>query len=158
MSVQWKEPPAPAGPAEKPVKYQDIADELRSRPGEWALVQDDAWASFANQITAGSLKAFRPRGAFEGLATDKRDYGRRATVYARFNGDPAPTPAEPLDASEEPVGERSEADIRADERERIATRLEGMRTVMWNGSTRKVNNADYFARFIRGMNDPAVTT
>jgi hypothetical protein len=63
---------------------QAIADELRARPGEWALVlhadtNAHAWQKASN-IKRGIIAAFRPFGAFEATTRNGVD------VWARYVG------------------------------------------------------------------------
>jgi hypothetical protein len=66
-----------------PRKYISLADELRSRPGDWAQLteQDSVRAAYnlADNIRRGRLVAFRPAGSFEAMT-------RKTTVTARYVG------------------------------------------------------------------------
>jgi len=55
-----------------------IAEELRSRPGEWAMLPDLA-PSFSAQIRSGVNTAYRPAGTYEATA-------RNGVLYARYVG------------------------------------------------------------------------
>jgi hypothetical protein len=75
-------PPSDRATKRKEDSNQAIADELRARPGEWALVlQADtnvhAWQKASN-IKRGILAAFRPFGAFEATTRNGLD------VWARY--------------------------------------------------------------------------
>lgn len=82
MSVEWQTPPAPR--LSHGVRWLSEADELRTRPGEWARITDGrsphSARSMVWQINSGALVAFRPRGDFEGCA-------RGGAVFARWLGD-----------------------------------------------------------------------
>ncbi|GAA0550089.1 hypothetical protein GCM10010172_35210 [Paractinoplanes ferrugineus] len=90
--LRWEEPPpsthtrnmdgAPPSPA-----WQEVADQLRQRCGEWALVVENAGAtpSLATRIRNGEMAAFRPAGDFE--AASRQRAGEPAKVYVRYLGD-----------------------------------------------------------------------
>jgi hypothetical protein len=76
--------PAPERPDSR---YAAIAEELRSRPGEWGVVYEGSRrlaAALSTHIRTGGVTAFAPGGAFDACA---RVRGDRRTVYARFLGD-----------------------------------------------------------------------
>lgn len=86
--MQWENPPEPErGPAVPWVAWVEEAEALRTRPGKWAALKTypaesaDAAHSMAHKITAGRLKAFSPRGTFEGTA---RTHDGESIVYARY--------------------------------------------------------------------------
>lgn len=65
--------------------WKVIADTLRSRPGEWALVARNADRSTAVFIKKARLTAFAPAGSFDAITRkEEGDEGGRASVYARF--------------------------------------------------------------------------
>jgi hypothetical protein len=80
VSVDFIGPP-PAGTS----KHNHIAEELRARPGEWAVVQRKTStaraASAAQAIRTGRLRAYAPAGAFEAKS---RKVGDEYRVYARY--------------------------------------------------------------------------
>jgi hypothetical protein len=88
--LRWEEPP-PAkhngagfgGPASR---FAALADELRSRPGEWAVVCESAKAAagLATHIRMGQMRCFTPAGDFD--AVTRRVDGLTLT-YARYVGD-----------------------------------------------------------------------
>lgn len=91
--IRWEAPP-PRARASGRVDWTPVAEELRSHPGEWALVHEsnggeDADArrarSVANAINSAYLTAFRPAGSFEAAG---RMNGRQVLVYARFRNQP----------------------------------------------------------------------
>lgn len=79
----FEEPPARADRH----KHHEAADELRKRPGEWAVVATyHAMAtahSVAQAIKKARLGAYAPAGAFEAKA---RTVDGQRRVYARFVG------------------------------------------------------------------------
>lgn len=64
-------------------KWVEIADQLRARPGEWAIVDTfgnrNAASPTSRRIRLGLLSAFRPAGEWESTT-------RGADVYARYVG------------------------------------------------------------------------
>lgn len=76
MSIEWREPPPlhPASSLRKPDDWQ-VPDELRARPGQWALVK-----TTAKESSARSYRHSRSRewGADFELIT------RGNEVYARY--------------------------------------------------------------------------
>lgn len=87
--IKWQDPPRnAAGRPGAPGKWASIADALRERPGEWALVAENAPASTAANIRRGTYVGLGPAGSFEAVSRNtKRD--RRADIYARFVGESA---------------------------------------------------------------------
>lgn len=84
--IRFEDPPTPhrRGPSKE---YQAIAEALRARPGEWAIIHDHAAEgssrNVAVRIKNGTCRAFRPAGAFD--AVSRRVEGR-FRVYARYTG------------------------------------------------------------------------
>ena len=85
IELNWEEPP--------PEKYRtrrdwtSIADSLRAKPNEWAVVAEDVSASTGTHIRYGRLRAFAPAGAFESRVSGARSSdGRADKIYARFVG------------------------------------------------------------------------
>lgn len=68
-----------------------IAEQLRQRPGEWALCLREV-AVNANAIHSGKIKAFQPAGAFTArtVQTHKRDDRARPLIdlYIKYVGEP----------------------------------------------------------------------
>lgn len=91
--LRWEEPPTPKGGHGSGDSWQDIADTLRARPGEWAVVDEAAVSSTnANNINSGRVVSFRPVGAYE--ATSRKGISEETgktvhVIYARYVGDPA---------------------------------------------------------------------
>lgn len=83
--IRWEEPPRPA--SRPRIDYGSIAEELRNRPKEWAIVRvmPDAGRSsvVASGISRGKVAAFHPIGAFEAMA---RLVDGEYRVYARYVG------------------------------------------------------------------------
>jgi len=86
VSIAWEDPPA--GTARSGVTdWRRVADELRQRPGQWAVVatrpSSGAAATIAGAIRKGS-RAGMPSGAFEARA---RTVDGECRVYARYVGE-----------------------------------------------------------------------
>lgn len=80
--IKW-EAPEPDGRGRG--AWDDTAEALRSRPGEWALVAEDVSASTAIAIKRARLAAFAPAGSFEAVSRSASN-NRRARIYARYVG------------------------------------------------------------------------
>jgi len=80
--IRWEDPPDGAV-----YQWDEIADALRDRPGEWALIVEPASVSLtttlAYQIRNGYRPAFQPAGSFQAKAYVKSGDLR---VYARYVG------------------------------------------------------------------------
>jgi hypothetical protein len=82
--VQWEDPP-PAGHRRgrrKQVNHGEIAETLRARPGEWAVIPV-ATTGLAGQIARGDLRAYRPARSFQAV---RRDADGEIRIYVRFVG------------------------------------------------------------------------
>lgn len=80
--------PKPYGtPASHP--WAEIAEQLRARPGEWALCLRDVAVSPAN-IKRGKIAAFRPAGTFDVRTVQRHGFDERGRplidLYIRYNG------------------------------------------------------------------------
>jgi hypothetical protein len=82
IDVVWEAPPPsqPRKGGRSATAWQEHAQLLRSRPGEWARIADrdnSAVAkSMASQIRLGIIPAFEPIGAFEATHRGGRVYAR----------------------------------------------------------------------------------
>jgi hypothetical protein len=89
--IRWEDPPAEHGNSRpKPVsKFQAIADDLRSRPGQWGVVVENkapgSAGNLAYRIKAG-VGPFAPPKSFEAKAIGPAG-GQSSKVYARYVGD-----------------------------------------------------------------------
>ncbi|QAB16988.1 hypothetical protein Leucomu_02815 [Leucobacter muris] len=74
--IKWQEPePTRTGRSSAGAgRWQQVAKELRKRPGQWALVGEDVAAS-----TAAHLKKMGLEATLRGM-----NNGRAAKLYARF--------------------------------------------------------------------------
>jgi hypothetical protein len=84
--MEWEEP----GPARRSATTRDhaaITAELKSKPGEWAVIDKglkrDAAGMLAHHIRRGMLVAYRPAGTYE--AASRAD-GATHRVHARYVG------------------------------------------------------------------------
>lgn len=91
MVLRWEAPPA-RGQLAAPVltDWQDLAQELRSNPGEWALVLVKPNSTGANNAKAylqGTAQGspFR-RGEFEVVSRSTSGPGKQVGVWAKFAG------------------------------------------------------------------------
>lgn len=67
-----------------PRKSREIAEALRARPGEWALVAEGVGPSIAHNIKHGSVSVYQPAGSFE--AVSRKGKNGRSDIYARYVG------------------------------------------------------------------------
>jgi hypothetical protein len=85
--IRWEEPPAEHGNAK--AELETIANALRARPGEWAVVAEDKTSgsatAFAFRIRTGS-GPFAPARHFEARAIGPAQ-GSSSKVYARYVGE-----------------------------------------------------------------------
>lgn len=90
--LRWETPPPsrrrggyPQGQGKS--RWQDVADELRAHPGDWALIAESPVTSnsgLATQIRMGQAVCFSPAGDFD--AETRRMDGVRK-VWAVYVGD-----------------------------------------------------------------------
>ncbi|AZM51796.1 hypothetical protein DMA15_03690 [Streptomyces sp. WAC 01529] len=70
------------------VDHRVIAEGLKARPGEWAVIAEHARIGTAStaayRIKRGITAVYQPAGAFEALA---RTANGKALLYARFVGE-----------------------------------------------------------------------
>lgn len=84
MPVEWGDPP----PGDRRrTAWDEVADELRTRPGVWALVARDRSPATARSITMAMLSSFQPAGTFEARTANRNKEKNRCDIYARFVGD-----------------------------------------------------------------------
>jgi hypothetical protein len=89
-NIQWQDPPPTKGKHYPKGRYVAIANALRKRPLEWAIVSLDSQGNLASYIKNGTALGFAPAGSFE--AVSRVNPGRqnrnnpRCTIYARFIG------------------------------------------------------------------------
>lgn len=95
--LRWEQPPNRR--RSKAERWTPVADELRARPGEWAVIEETGGNSTTASATAQYVKKgegpFGPAGAFDAISRTTKDDGGRhhVMVYARFVGAPAePSP------------------------------------------------------------------
>jgi hypothetical protein len=86
-NLEWKNPPKPVRYKRGNVKWQAIAEELRKRPNEWALIAHDVNPSLVTHIRQGRLQAFTPNGTFEASGQGRNERGYTTELYARFVGE-----------------------------------------------------------------------
>jgi hypothetical protein len=90
--IRWEEPPPEHGnkrPA-KPSKYQPIADALRGRPGEWAVVVENKAPGSAGNLVwriKSGVGPFAPPRSFDAKCIGPAG-GSSSKVYARYVGTP----------------------------------------------------------------------
>jgi hypothetical protein len=78
----WQEPP----PRRSTYDWAAIADELRSRPNDWALIFKGDRTSLVNALRQGGITALHPDLGFEIRTTNNtREQPRICDLYLRFN-------------------------------------------------------------------------
>lgn len=85
MALKFQDPPPDAKGAARKSKWREISDELRSRPGDWALVAEHVAMSMVTMIKNGRI-AGMPAGEFEAVGRNSDTPARRCDVYARYVG------------------------------------------------------------------------
>jgi hypothetical protein len=85
MPVEWTDPPPRV--TRQMMEWQQIADELRSRPGTWALIARGKSPETSTRIKNGALAPFRPAGSFEARTGARNGEKNRVDIYARYVGD-----------------------------------------------------------------------
>ena len=85
-NIQWQAPPPAKGYSHARGVYVAVADALRKRSGQWAIVSEDSQGNLAVYIRAGKVQGFAPAGSFEAVSRANGLGRGRATVYARFIG------------------------------------------------------------------------
>lgn len=80
--IEFRDPP-PDGRSS--MDWEPIAEALRGRPGEWALVRTKSGASQAGAINNGRVAALRPIGAFRAIS--RSDGDGTCDIYARYVGE-----------------------------------------------------------------------
>ena len=85
--LRWEEPPPPRTGqrlGRERIPWAVIAQELKDKPGKWAVVHEGAPdPKLATRIEAGLSPWFRPAGTFEAT---QRSNGAIFTIYARYVG------------------------------------------------------------------------
>ena len=85
--MEFKEPSDLKSGHRNKHKYQDIADELKSHPGKWAIAFRDKPTSLASNINGGKLVNFAPRGYFQATCRGINTKTRIAEeIYVRYIG------------------------------------------------------------------------
>lgn len=83
--VKFEAPPASKGGRAESPRNREIAEALRTNPGEWALVAEaEKNDGLAVRIRTGKAKSFAD-GTWE--ATSRRNDDDTINIYARFVGD-----------------------------------------------------------------------
>lgn len=83
--IRWEAPPAERVRPRRIAEWDAVADDLRARPSEWALIATGAQhTGTAGQINAGRIVCFAPAGSFEAQRQLVDDEIR---VYARYVGE-----------------------------------------------------------------------
>lgn len=84
--IKWEAPPEGERRGARGT-WKTVADALRARPGEWALISENADRSMTTRIKDGQGRAWRPAGSFEARGVGFQDQGRRRVkLYARYVG------------------------------------------------------------------------
>ena len=81
--LEWEDPEPKQ---HKGSKWDPVARMLKAHPGKWACLGRGMPTSVVTDINKGTLKCWRPVGAFEATT---RNHSERwiADVYARYVGD-----------------------------------------------------------------------
>lgn len=84
--IEFKELPRARGGG-RHSEYDEIAAQLKARPGQWALCLKNKNAATAHHIKRGTFTAFRPAGSFDAAArgTNKKERNSH-DIYIRYVG------------------------------------------------------------------------
>lgn len=76
------------GPIPPTVDWHAIAEALKTRPGQWALVATDVDEQHVWRIKNGRNSAFRKRGRYEAAIENRGAYRHRhhGDLYVRYMG------------------------------------------------------------------------
>lgn len=84
--IKWEEPPLANNTNKKRTRWSDVAEQLRAKPGSWALVSEAVkYSVTTTYINKGRITAFEPAGAYE--ATSRKRPDGSFDVYARYVGE-----------------------------------------------------------------------
>lgn len=86
MAIEFKNPPKILKGPRIGGKHVVIADALKCRPGEWALVLEGVSVSTARYIKNGTYAAYRPAGAFDATYRTSPKGEGMGDIYARYIG------------------------------------------------------------------------
>ncbi len=97
--IVWQTPPTHALQQQRRTKYDEFADALKARPGEWAVLPGtkatvDSAKSTAMNIRNGRMSAFKPKGKWDVVVDGK-------TIYVRYMGDDAQATTEGEDVQQQ---------------------------------------------------------
>lgn len=82
MAVTFTKPPEPKGGRVESKRNMEIADLLRSKPGEWALIAEgESSDGLAVRIRSGRAKSFA-QGVWE--SASRKNAEGTIDIYARF--------------------------------------------------------------------------
>ncbi len=93
-TVKWEDPPAVTGrgrPGNE--QWNKIAEELKQRPGKWALIRMNVPRDThtVGRIRTGKIKAFSPKGSFEASSRRIEDPAlgddKVFNIYAKYVGE-----------------------------------------------------------------------
>ena len=85
--LRWEDPPPQrrGGRRSNHFPAELVARDLRSKPGEWAVVEESPnRLNLASHIRGGMYPAFRPAGSFD--AVSRTDEDGVVRTYARYVG------------------------------------------------------------------------
>lgn len=87
--MEWKEPLKKGhSPHGRASEHEAIAEQLKQRPGEWALCYTDEFYSLAYKIKNGSIPQFRPAWTFEATCQGAGSKGHKTQeIYVRYVGE-----------------------------------------------------------------------
>lgn len=88
--IRWEEPPRHGNSKPKPpLKFQAVADAMRERPGEWALIVEGKAPGTAGGLVwriKNGVGPFGPARSFEAKCVGPAG-GQSSKVYARYVGE-----------------------------------------------------------------------
>lgn len=87
VKIVWEEPEGRSrGVRASRYHWAEIAEQLKSKPGEWAMVGENLPLGSGTYINMGRIRAFQPSGSFEATTRGRTEDGKAKKVYARYIG------------------------------------------------------------------------
>lgn len=82
MNIEWADPPPAQGGSLTRREQREFAEQLRGRPGDWAVLPTNGSSSVAVRALASRINRKRQSAFGEGFEAISRD----GAVYVRFIG------------------------------------------------------------------------
>lgn len=86
MSIIWEEPTVSLNTVRPRKDWAAVAAELKTAPGQWAIIDTDAPTSMSANFKKGLNKSFRPVGEWGFTVRGADQKGRAEKVFGRYVG------------------------------------------------------------------------